>query len=843
MKFALIVALATVVAVSSYTPTLHSAVFKPGEEYVYHYKGQVLSGIPKSSKQFAGLLIDSLVLIQFQQDYRVVMKMEKIKLFKINNKITTLPSELIPESELTRLTGEQAAILSEFLVKPIKFRYEEGEIKEIEKETSDKYWSINIKKGILSLFQVTLKEKNPFSTSSESSLYSDPTMTRIKSYGSRSRSEYGSMTPYWKLGGKTNSVYKVMETHVTGNCETKYTVISDKEHVATSTSKLHVTAVRNFENCLSKPFYIQGLFQGVYRYPTEKDILQPTVHTDYVITGDHTHFLIKEATLRGKYFFLINGLEGGDLSTFIMQRLVLKTTEPISTPIHVVSPKIDVHGLLMVIPKSTIVPTKKSYDDVFEPIRSRSYEPRRSVYREKYPMRRGLEEMEEEEEEERPFIGERPFDEETPFVGEMGGNIVTVVEEKLSELIKCLYTTTTTDRKCSDLLLDISLILRQTTDKEVVKTLVMRYVRGELSGSSETEYRKAEILLDILPTLPSPDKIKIMLELIREHKISPLRASLMVKTMSLLVKPTPMIIKSTLELYKELPKERSSTLSTKTLLHQALLLSVGTMTHRLINVMRSHSKPIPEVISFIDSISTEMKRMLLETTSESEKILILKSIGNMGASETIMTLKNIVEDIRQPIKIRINAVFALRRLAKQFNKQVVPILLSVFMDVKEIRELRQAAFVVIINANPSYSTLQMISHRIRHETSSQIRSLVYSSLINLASYTSHQPEHKTLVKNARLILKTIPPVRVGVHDTMSVFINKFSEKYDLGGALNVMKIKSKRSGLPEAIIANLQGTLFGKHRKLLEVTGGDPEKTLRTIRTVQGDPEGQSIDW
>ena len=69
-------------------------------------------------------------------------------------------------------------------------------------------------------------------------------------------------------------------------------------------------------------------------------------------------------------------------------------------------------------------------------------------------------------------------------------------------------------------------------------------------------------------------------------------------------------------------------------------------------------------------VGQELKRMLEETSSESEKILILKSLGNMGASETILILKNLIEDRRQPTKIRLHSVFGLRRLAKQFKKQV-----------------------------------------------------------------------------------------------------------------------------------------------------------------------------
>jgi len=45
-------------------------------------------------------------------------------LFKINNEITTSPSEQLSESDVTRLTGEQANALTEYLVKPIKFKYD-----------------------------------------------------------------------------------------------------------------------------------------------------------------------------------------------------------------------------------------------------------------------------------------------------------------------------------------------------------------------------------------------------------------------------------------------------------------------------------------------------------------------------------------------------------------------------------------------------------------------------------------------------------------------------------------------------------------------------------------------
>src|SRR5688572_388933 len=44
------------------------------------------------------------------------------------------------------------------------------------------------------------------------------------------------------------------------------------------------------------------------------------------------------------------------------QKLVLKNTQPISKPVHLVSPKVDHRGLQMVIPKANLQPEKESYD-------------------------------------------------------------------------------------------------------------------------------------------------------------------------------------------------------------------------------------------------------------------------------------------------------------------------------------------------------------------------------------------------------------------------------------------------------------------------------------------------
>ena len=75
-----------------------------------------------------------------------------------------------------------------------------------------------------------------------------------------------------------------------------------------------------------------------------------------------------------------------------------------------------------------------------------------------------------------------------------------------------------------------------------------------------------------------------------------------------------------------------------------------------------------------------------------------------------------------------------------FCRQVHPILTSVIMDPKEPKNLRISAFVVLKNSNPTYTTLELIGHRLRSETSSQVKTFIYSSLVGLANRKSNIAE-------------------------------------------------------------------------------------------------------
>jgi len=105
-------------------------------------------------------------------------------------------------------------------------RYEEGEIRDIRTVPSDKYWSINIKKGLVSLFQLKISGKStPWSDTEslpESSSYSGSHYTPSNGSQRNIRNKlFESFNPIGSrriMTSRLENAFKVME--VSAECST-----------------------------------------------------------------------------------------------------------------------------------------------------------------------------------------------------------------------------------------------------------------------------------------------------------------------------------------------------------------------------------------------------------------------------------------------------------------------------------------------------------------------------------------------------------------------------------------------------------------------------------------------
>jgi HEAT repeat protein len=67
----------------------------------------------------------------------------------------------------------------------------------------------------------------------------------------------------------------------------------------------------------------------------------------------------------------------------------------------------------------------------------------------------------------------------------------------------------------------------------------------------------------------------------------------------------------------------------------------------------------------------ELVSLLSAASSETDKLRVLKAMGNMGAKEMITPLKAVIEDRSLSKLLRVEAIIALRKLAKPYDKLVI----------------------------------------------------------------------------------------------------------------------------------------------------------------------------
>jgi len=62
----------------------------------------------------------------------------------------------------------------------------------------------------------------------------------------------------------------LFQLDVNGECETKYEINSEEPQDISSVSNMVVTKVKNFDKCLTRISFEQGLFAGLPHFPSEK---------------------------------------------------------------------------------------------------------------------------------------------------------------------------------------------------------------------------------------------------------------------------------------------------------------------------------------------------------------------------------------------------------------------------------------------------------------------------------------------------------------------------------------------------------------------------------------------
>ena len=137
---------------------------KVGSTTLHEYKAYTVSGIPLVSNQRSGVAIWSDVLVHWQSQNKLVVKLQKPVIRQVLLDIdSTLPVDRVPEIEVAmqneqefrRLPTNVEDTLELFIEKPVSVTLKNNKIADIVAEKDEPEWILDLKVAIIEKFQVT----------------------------------------------------------------------------------------------------------------------------------------------------------------------------------------------------------------------------------------------------------------------------------------------------------------------------------------------------------------------------------------------------------------------------------------------------------------------------------------------------------------------------------------------------------------------------------------------------------------------------------------------------------------------------------------------------------------
>lgn len=728
--------------------------FKPGREYRYFYDGQVMNGIPRTSKQHSATRIQALVILQMHSPSDVTLKLTHIRIGKLNQKIWN-PRAQLPFSLFHPVPLQEEHRVK--LEKPLQFHYQDGMIRDIRFDSSEEPWSANIKRGVLNLLQVNVRQHGSTDASDDMKLTNSVSPNTL---------------------GQAN-FFRVMEKTLEGECETAYSITEQPPvFQPTRVPVLNVTKAINFERCQKRP-EIKYNWRFADRCPTcdqkytdDEKFLKSSSIIKYNITGTRQSFLIESAKAESQYSLLLYSEEGSMLNTYVNQTLFLYKSGPISTPVHRPSSPVETE-------------TKLVYSLDWD------------MWKEKFFME-----------------SEDTFHQRSPY--SKIPNKIEMVEKLITELVR--YgdgITKPVALETPRVFLRLVTILRMLTKPEVEQVFTRYYKNPSVVGVSPEEVKFIrDVLPNVLALAGTEPTISVLVKKIETREITPLRAAAALRQLPL----ARVVSQKTVNHVKELC--RLPVIESRFTLKQACYLSLGSLInsacqpkHDRLAVEQKHTRTIRCTMPQKEEYVKFFINLFKQSPKWESKILYLKSLSNAGLDISVFPLEKIIQNTETfyPPYIRAEAILALRHIRNLMPKKVQKILMPIFMNPREPSVVRIPASYLILSSIPERPIIEMMAKQIHTDPSIQTASFVYSYLRTLANSTN--PCYKKLARDTELALRFTRQITPGLPYSKYIHIPFHNVLRKFGLDLEPFMSLSNTSFIPHVLGMNLNLNDLGFFKK------------------------------
>lgn len=769
--------------------TINEHEFLPNREYNFVYNGQLVTGVPGSSRHHAGQRFQAVVRLQINQNRQSILKIKDCRFGKLNERIPE-PREIMPFEMFEQLEVQEE--LKNLLHKPVQFQYDNGMINEIQFDGSEKPWSANIKRSILNLLQVNMKKVRE--------VFRVPPHLRTKVH----------------TEGKP-IFYTVMEPTLEGECECEYTV-TPKPCQMPSSSPLdspcnpespmfQVIKTINFETCNKRPqIKYNERFQQLC--PTcqssfnndEQTLVSSSVFKYDILCPENFEnletCLIKKSDVESQYNFVLFSDEANMISSYAKQEIKLVQTSPIENPISEPSSPISSDSQMIFTPDFEISEEK--------------------------------------------FMLEGQDDEFRENMFTTVPNKMNFIKDILTKLMR--YTRGSVQEEAPRYLNRFVVALRMLNREELTECHQMFYENTPQGFTPEEHKKIKSILVDSLGLCGTKDCVYHLVQQIKENNIGTIKGAMAIKKLADVRVLSETMIRKVWSLCED-----TDLCNECPVLQQSVFLTCGSMINALcrpsrdiwaVEFKKDNENKCPQ--SFKEFILKNSMKIFHSADSTYLKVLELKAISNAGLEIHLPELEKIIQDPEQKYSpfIRTEAILATKHMIDNVPSKVIKILMPIFMNRRELSTVRNTALYQLMQCLPSKPILDQITRQLAIERQPTVASFTYTLLQTMANSTN--PCEKRVADDLKLSLRMARslPVSQWMSNSRLLRSEWMSPKNKLGVQLEMASSYGPESAyMPSASAFNLNTVFAGMWTPRLLSVGYKQigfEKTIRKIMREYG---------
>lgn len=723
--------------------------YRTRREYYYRYNGQISTGIPNGNNQHAATRLQADILLTFPSSERTaILKITKIRFGSMNRELPE-PQEIQPFQIFeTKETQEEQEKLLEL---PLRFKYNDGLVSDIEFDREDRPWSENIKRAILNMLQVNIKKNIRVGQNEE--------MRDMKN-----REELRELDET-----RGADFFKIQERTLEGDCETFYTFnMPQQERAERRTMK--ITKTINFAKCRERVDIRYNHRFGEMSEShgddnsEEKQATKTTTIFNYQILGDKDRFLIKEVEVRSQYTFVPFSKQDRVLTTFVTNKLEL-------------------------------IKVKENENRVQEP-RSKGrqsllYNPESEIKIERFYMN-----------------GDTELTSDHPY--KMIKEKYSLIEQTLRTLVRMMtdkeleIDTETTHQFAR--LVDL---LRMCSKEEIRRVHEQLFENNE-RFDQRTQEKVRDILVDALAVAGTKNTIEHLIEKIENRKITVLKATKALQTLVNTRVISEKQVDGVLRLCKNDISERNPMLKQTCWLTVGGMLS-GLCTRNLdrLAIEFTTEKRCPRELK--EKYLKELAEFFRNAENRYEKVLALKTLANAGLDLSIGELEKIILDRKEERLIRVEAIDALRRLRREMPRKIQKILMPILKDRQEHPEVRMNALAQIMHSFPDRAILDQIAHMLHDERSRQVQ--IFTNTMMRTFAKSINPFEKKMAEDLQTALRQARVLTNKWTDSRYVHLPYYHNYHKVGLTLDLAAIFTKDSILPRELMASTDTLIYSHWKK------------------------------